>query len=115
MLFLDNTSIDEIAFYVFSADSLSQSYEQLGWKTPNARRPIPGYQFAFPVTVAAGQSYYCYLRLRRYNGTMTMPLKLFQKERYYEYNTTQNYRVALIEGSILSLSLLGFFLFMRSG
>ncbi len=115
VLFLDNTSINEIAFYVFRADSLSQSYEQLGWKTPNARRPIPGYQFAFPITVAAGQSYSCYLRLRRYAGTMTVPLKLFQKERYYEYSTTQNYRVALIEGSILALSLLGLFLFMRSG
>lgn len=102
---LDNIFFDEVSFYVFDGQRLSQKIEHVSWHVAPENRPTPSRYYAFPLDLQAHQTVRVFIRMRFQGGIFVCPITLSDPAHYqqqYQFYTL----VHLIPSGILAILIL---------
>ncbi|WP_197457396.1 diguanylate cyclase [Crenobacter luteus] len=84
---------------------------RMGDTLPFAQRPLPNRNFLVPLDTRAGQTRTVYLRVES-EGSLTVPLRLWEPEAFRDHNQRQYTLFALYYGMLLALGLYNLLLFL---
>jgi len=101
-------SLDSVDFYGIEAGGVV--HHSTGDLLPFARRPFVHRNFVFPLQLAAGQESAIYLRVVS-QGSLTLPLRLWQPERFRQHSLDVYALLSLYYGMLLALGLYNLLLY----
>lgn len=101
-------SLDSVDFYGIEAGGVV--HHATGDLLPFARRPFVHRNFVFPLQLAAGQESAIYLRVVS-QGSLTLPLRLWQPERFRQHSLDVYALLSLYYGMLLALGLYNLLLY----
>lgn len=104
---VDFPSLDQIELYIPQL-----GYQlQLGDRLPFAQRPVPNRNLLFPLPAQQPGSLWLYFRVQS-DGSLTLPLKLWQKPAFDDHNQRLYASLFLYYGMLLALGLYNLMLFL---
>lgn len=113
VLGIDHPTLDSVSVYVFADSGLAYQAHIPGWRQPVHQRPIPSYNFDFPLDLGPQRTYTVYLKVWRERGTLAIPVRLSRRDAYFKATLREKHRFGIVQGVLLLMSGLGLLLFWR--
>lgn len=107
--------LDELTLYRVNGHNLEE-VNTIGDKHALAVRPLKDFELVFPIQLEAKQSRWIYLKAKT-DGTMSLPLSIWQAERFLEHKTRLSLSAGLMLGLLLASAviLISLYVMTRKG
>ena len=111
-ILLENTYLDLIHAYQVNKQKVDINFGPKNYETHFERRFLQHHSFIFPIEIPSNELTYFFIKIHRHQLLVTVPLKIFSIEEFYEYDTQKRLIYSLFSGAILTLIIFSFVLFV---
>jgi signal transduction histidine kinase len=109
---LENSYLDLAHAYQTDGQKVNVDFGPKNYETAFKSRFLQHHSFIFPIEIPPKVLTYFYMKVHRHQLLVTIPLKIFSIEEFYEYDTRKRLIYGIFSGVILTLIVFSFVLFV---
>ena len=104
VLYIEYPLLDKITLYEVSSSGVVARVFDTGDSVPHSQRPLPSRNFAFPITLAPGETK-AFFFVAQSTDTLQIPLNILSRDFFDQRERKEHYILGLYFGGILSMAL----------
>ncbi len=109
---LENTYLDLAHAYQTDRQKVIVDFGPKNYETAFESRFLQHHSFIFPIEIPSKELTYFFIKVHRHQLLVTVPLKIFSIEEFYEYDARRRLIYGVFSGVILTLIVFSFVLFV---